>query len=615
MVTNDSNNTRRINIHPNTDVNIVNVKSGSANNVTASVSNIHHNVAKIATVTRTNPTAKMINISSANVGTPNTATVNSATGQPLTRVNIISQLPSGSSISAPATKPMINLTSAALSKPMILNPAPNVVASNIVASGTANLINMGNINTYNTGVSQNQSKSGVLPVNQTVVTLTPTTSASNSTSGNASSSSGQSRHPLITTSNVHHSQTAPKLASNTVTTLTTTTHQAHTSGSSSGSSSSTTRLIHASSVNSPVKQSLQSSTPSSPRPSILSRKRIGGDSQNSSAFSSVYKSPTSSKMSNNLVINNVVKTPKSKKPDEKEENNGNDKQSFSSTSNLAHQQLSQQQLSTQSDILGTPNSDASGATPRKKPRKQLLEPFNLTTSHNIKLLSSNDENSKLRLDDKESNHSSREGISDTDGQCSTSSNSGGSGISGSNGLGNGSGNGGVVITMHNKPRPSILNTYQAPWKSLQYHFLRYSDVKQKPEKKLTLSELSSEGLQRKNGWKVHHLVTHIEETDEEENQIFERLNLFLQTFEKNDDTSLSNNINLLGLNCFNPSHSTIPLFDKLTDLIRGNIQRSKLFQEQIHEAKSLLIKLANDHKERVSRLTKKCVNKRTYINK
>ena len=246
----------------------------------------------------------------------------------------------------------------------------------------------------------------------------------------------------------------------------------------------------------------------------------------------------------------------------------------------------------------------------------------MTTSHNIKLLSSHDDSPKLCFDDKESNYSIREGICDTDRQGSWSSNSGGSGngasLGGSNeGLSNNAKNGEVVITIHNKPRPSILNIYQAPWKSLQYHFLRYSDVKQKPEKKLTLSELSSEGLQRKNGWKVHHLVTHIEETDEEENQIFERLKLFLQTFEKNYDTSLSNNINLLGLNCFNSSHfgSTIPLFDKLTDLIRGNLQRSKLFQEQIHEAKSLLIKLTNDHKERVSRLTKKCVNKRTYINK
>lgn len=246
----------------------------------------------------------------------------------------------------------------------------------------------------------------------------------------------------------------------------------------------------------------------------------------------------------------------------------------------------------------TPNSDASGATPRKKPRKQHLEPFHLATSKNIKLLSSVHD-FKDDVDDRDNNILSNSSLPYYTGNYIDSDN-------------------GASSSPHKKPRPSILTSYNIPWKSLQYHFLRYTDVKQKQDKKLTLSELSNEGLQKKNGWKVQHLVTHIEDTDEREAEAFRRLREVSENFEKCDDI-LHENINLVGLtylsstrNHFDPQ---IQLYDKLNDLIRGNLQRSKLFQDHINEAKQLLIKLTNDHKERVGRLTKHCANKRTYINK
>ncbi|XP_015785019.1 histone deacetylase complex subunit SAP130 [Tetranychus urticae] len=246
---------------------------------------------------------------------------------------------------------------------------------------------------------------------------------------------------------------------------------------------------------------------------------------------------------------------------------------------------------------GLPDTSNSDTTPIKKPRKQLLEPFHLTTSHSIKLLSASDTN---------------EDTTTTSGTSNINST-----IPTSNNINKDAAPGGV-ITIHKKPRPSILNSYNVPWKSLQYHFLRYSDVKQKPDKKTTLSELSNEGLQRKNGWKVQHLVTHIEDADEEEAQLYSRLRTFSDCFDKSDQ-NLHTKINMLGQNFFNSQRnfidSHLQLFDKLTDLIRGNLQRSKLFQDQINEGKNLLIKLTNEHKERVGRLTKKCVNKRTFINK
>lgn len=250
----------------------------------------------------------------------------------------------------------------------------------------------------------------------------------------------------------------------------------------------------------------------------------------------------------------------------------------------------------------TPNSDASGATPRKKPRKQHLEPFHLATSKNIKLLSSL--------------HDFKDDIDDRDGNILFNSSPPyctGNYIDSEDASACG-----AASSPHKKPRPSILTSYNIPWKSLQYHFLRYTDVKQKQEKKLTLSELSNEGLQKKNGWKVQHLVTHIEDTDEREAEAYRKLREVSENFEKCDDI-LHDNINLVGLTYLSSSHNhfgtQVQLYDKLNDLIRGNLQRSKLFQDQIHEAKQLLIKLTNDHKERVGRLTKKCANKRTFINK
>lgn len=264
----------------------------------------------------------------------------------------------------------------------------------------------------------------------------------------------------------------------------------------------------------------------------------------------------------------------------------------------------------------TPNSDASGATPRKKPRKQQLEPFQLTTSRNIKLLSSNhdfrndpDDRDGMNLSpsSSHSNNNNNNFFSSYFKDNNSSSGAAGSAASVTN-----------ASSVHKKPRPSILTSYNIPWKSLQYHFLRYSDVKQKPEKKLTLSELSNEGIQKKNGWKVQHLVTHIEDTEEREAEVYRRLRHCFDSYEKSDD-NLRNIINLLGVTYLGSStnhfDTQVQFYDKLNDLIRGNLQRSKLLQDQMHEAKQIIIKLTNDHKDRVGRLTKKCANKRTYINK
>ena len=60
-----------------------------------------------------------------------------------------------------------------------------------------------------------------------------------------------------------------------------------------------------------------------------------------------------------------------------------------------------------------------------------------------------------------------------------------------------------------KSSASLLNTYRQTWKTTQNHFLRYSDVRPKEERKPSIMDLANQCkvLDKVNGWKVHHLTT------------------------------------------------------------------------------------------------------------
>ena len=337
---------------------------------------------------------------------------------------------------------------------------------------------------------------------------------------------------------------------------------------------------------SPLKatQQQQSGTPSSPRPSILTRKRVGD-------------SPASSSVARNL--NKAYQEIKS----------AADKPCSTTIVHHPHDMHRIQQLLDQSQSSSQEQGLSGTTTPRKKPRKQLLEPFSHISalSSGMKLMtdstqfnasgdmnlqrSSQDYSEDVLTDDANSQEEEEDyEIEDDEEDQGVPSPQ--------------------TLASTRKPRLSLLTTYGSPWKSLQYHFLRYSDVKPKAEKKLTLSELSNEGLQKKNGWKIHHLATQMEDMSESEGEIFDRLNSILSRFEEKVSP-------LPGLDdAVNPDLPVkVSISDKLTDLIRGNLQRSNVFQEQMNESRSLLIKLTNDHREKIGRVTRKNINKRTCISK
>lgn len=64
-----------------------------------------------------------------------------------------------------------------------------------------------------------------------------------------------------------------------------------------------------------------------------------------------------------------------------------------------------------------------------------------------------------------------------------------------------------------KPQASLLQTYNQNWKHAHNHFLRYSDVKVREERKPTVMDLANlpRVSQRVNGWKTHLISSEIVE--------------------------------------------------------------------------------------------------------
>lgn len=177
-------------------------------------------------------------------------------------------------------------------------------------------------------------------------------------------------------------------------------------------------------------------------------------------------------------------------------------------------------------------------------------------------------------------------------------------------------------------RPKLFNLPQqqmGPWKSLQHHFLRHSDVKYKSEKRMTMAKLGDEVLQRRNGWKVHHLVGQLTDLIQNEQQNRTKLNNLLEIFIKNGAEriyDLANNCHKLpeqyatllqsqrsyGTNQFRPDL----IVTKLDDLLKGDLQRSNLFDNQLRDCRDLIVRITNEHRDRVARITTK-FNKRIQL--
>merc|ERR1712111_76448 len=149
-----------------------------------------------------------------------------------------------------------------------------------------------------------------------------------------------------------------------------------------------------------------------------------------------------------------------------------------------------------------------------------------------------------------------------------------------------------------KPHVSLLNSYRHTWKSRHNHFLRYSDVKSKDERRPTVNELANQKLvlQKINGWKIYHLSAGMEDVVDMENELSDRLEDFAQRLE--DAASKEVEKELL----------------KVQELIKANIQRSKVIQDQVSEAKDNSQSIF-EHKPKIQDIILKYQSKRDRTSK
>lgn len=151
-----------------------------------------------------------------------------------------------------------------------------------------------------------------------------------------------------------------------------------------------------------------------------------------------------------------------------------------------------------------------------------------------------------------------------------------------------------AVAVVKRPRVSLISSYRQTWKPRNHHFTRYSDVKLKDERRPTVTDLANQKqiLQKVHGWKVFHLTAQIEEMAHSESQVHERLSLVLGMMEK------------LGA-----GKSIDRDLMRVNELIKGNLQRSKVIQDGLEDSKNQVQKLF-DHKPRAEEIIQRYMYKR-----
>ncbi|XP_001354004.3 mucin-19 isoform X3 [Drosophila pseudoobscura] len=140
---------------------------------------------------------------------------------------------------------------------------------------------------------------------------------------------------------------------------------------------------------------------------------------------------------------------------------------------------------------------------------------------------------------------------------------------------------------------SLLNTYKPTHKLANNHFHRYTDVKPREERGASIIDLANQpNVQGKiNGWKLHHLRSQMEDLNESETFSMTKLETMLKELEKNKEKNSE--------------------MERVSELLKGNIQRSKIITEGINESQNQLMKIF-EHKPHVSDIINRCASKRNF---
>ncbi|XP_062130123.1 pneumococcal serine-rich repeat protein isoform X1 [Drosophila sulfurigaster albostrigata] len=140
---------------------------------------------------------------------------------------------------------------------------------------------------------------------------------------------------------------------------------------------------------------------------------------------------------------------------------------------------------------------------------------------------------------------------------------------------------------------ALLNTYKPTHKLANNHFHRYTDVKPREERRATVIDLANQpNVQGKiSGWKLYHLRSQMEDLNDSEMFSLGQLETMLKELEKDKD-----------------KHGDI---ERVSELLKGNIQRSKIITDGINEAQNQLMKIF-DHKPHVTDIINRLQSKRNF---
>eukprot|EP00096_Caligus_rogercresseyi_P009627 TRINITY_DN3296_c0_g1_i2.p1 TRINITY_DN3296_c0_g1~~TRINITY_DN3296_c0_g1_i2.p1 ORF type:complete len:454 (+),score=122.73 TRINITY_DN3296_c0_g1_i2:160-1521(+) len=141
-------------------------------------------------------------------------------------------------------------------------------------------------------------------------------------------------------------------------------------------------------------------------------------------------------------------------------------------------------------------------------------------------------------------------------------------------------------------RGGRLNQGHPPWPSRHNHFLRYSDVRVRSDRRPTVGELASHPwvAQQVNGWKLYHLSSQMEDIGSSEAELCR----VLGDLQKRLQSSAHAEVNISGV----------------LENIKANLQRSQIVRESVGESRESLLAIF-EHKPRILDIINKYVNKRS----
>ncbi|XP_067948475.1 histone deacetylase complex subunit SAP130-like [Watersipora subatra] len=149
------------------------------------------------------------------------------------------------------------------------------------------------------------------------------------------------------------------------------------------------------------------------------------------------------------------------------------------------------------------------------------------------------------------------------------------------------------VKMRKRYNNLLMKTFECPWDSTSSHFHSHADVKVKEERRPVVSELTSQrGIKQKaSGWKFYHLSSQLQEMIDIEHRLCERMNKLQKLLpgkvkDKHPD--------LLQLN----------------ELAQANKQRCSLTKDQLLEAKSSMFSILENHKPKIMEIIQKNHSKR-----